>query len=1050
MKLAETSVRRPVLASVLSLLVLLVGLMAYQKLPVREYPRIDEPIVRVTVVYEGASAEVMESQVTKPLEDSIAGIDGMDVIESITRAGSANIMARFHLEKDADVAASDVRDRVARVRGRLPDDIEDPIIAQADADAEPVLVISVTSDERSGLEITELINNVAKPRLQTADGVSDVIIYGERKYAMRVWLDPVRLASYQLTVQDVEDALRASNLEVPAGRIESSLREFDVTSRTTLATPEQFGAVVLKTVRGAPVHLADVAHIYEGPANTRVLSRLNGRLSISMALVAKATANPLDLSRSVMAMLPEVQRDLPDDVRLSVARDNSVFIQESIKAVYLTIAEAVALVALVIFVFLRTLRASIIPIVTIPVSLIGAFALMAAFGFSINTLTLLALVLAIGLVVDDAIVVLENIWRHIEDGMDPFAAAITGVREIAFAVVAMTLTLVAVFAPLAFTPGRTGRLFTEFALALAGAVLVSGFVALTLAPMLSSKLLRHNDRPSWFDRSMSHVLNGLSAGYGKLLRWVLTGRVHKPAGAAQALPWWRSGRPWVLLLMLGCMGASALLYPTLRQELSPVEDRGLILIPVTAPDGASLAYTARYVEQIEEIGASFPEFDRVQGFAGRPTVAQGTVALRTVDWDQRQRGTPELASLLQGELQQVAGVNAFAITPPSLGQGGRERPVNFVVMTSHSYEDLAEAMDRLMAEVEANPGFIAPELDLRLNKPDLSLNVDRQRAADLGVRVGDVARAVETMLGGRTITRYQKGADQYDVMVQIGDAERRTPQSVDDIYVRGRGEAMVPLASVVQIKEGVSPRELRHFGQRRAAAITANLAPDYSQGQALADLRAAADRVLDSGYATDVRGSLREFVRSQGALTLVFLLALAFIYLVLAAQFESFVDPFIILLAVPLSLLGALLALRLTGGSLNVYSQIGLITLVGLISKHGILIVEFSNQLRERGQPMTEALITASTLRLRPILMTTGAMVLGALPLALATGAGSESRQQIGWVIVGGMSLGTLLTVFVVPTVYALLARPGVPGAIRREVPQLDEPGLDGQGLGKA
>jgi multidrug efflux pump len=673
-------------------------------------------------------------------------------------------------------------------------------------------------------------------------------------------------------------------------------------------------------------------------------------------------------------------------------------------------------VALVIFLFLRTFRASVIPIVTIPVSLVGTFALMALAGFTVNTLTLLALVLAIGLVVDDAIVVLENIYRHIEEGLDPFSAAIKGAREVGFAVVAMTLTLAAVYAPLAFTPGRTGRLFIEFALALAGAVIVSGFIALTLSPMMCSKLLRHNPTPWFFDRWMERGLTALSNGYERVLRRVLRMR-------------------WlVLLVMAGVALAIWAILPGMKRELAPLEDRGVILNIVNAPDGATLDYTERYAKAIETIGAPYPEFDRIFVVTGNPTVSTSNVFFRAIDWEKRKRTTLEMAREMQPKINALPGVSAFPITPPSLGQGFRERPINFVILTSESYEDLNQVTRQFLDEIGKNPGFLTPDVDLRLNKPELKIDVNREKAADLGVSVEVVARAIETMLGGRLVTRYKKESDQYDVIVQTQSAGRDTPDDIERIFVRGRNEAMIPLASLVTVRESVAPRELNHFSQRRAVTITANLAPNYSLGEALDFLDRTSAKVLKPGYTTDLNGTSREFRNSQGSLTIVFVLALLFIFLVLAAQFESFIDPFVIMLSVPLSMIGALLALKLSNGSLNVYSQIGLITLVGLITKHGILIVEFANQMREQGMDMLEAVVKAASQRLRPILMTTGAMVLGAVPLALSHGAGAESRIQIGWVIVGGMTLGTVLTIFVVPTMYTLLARKHAPGADKRAV----------------
>jgi multidrug efflux pump len=1012
MQLPQTAIRRPVFATVLSLLILLVGWVSFQGLSVREYPRIDEPNVSVSTRLAGASSEVVESQITKPLEDSLAGIEGVDIITSVSRQESSQITVRFKLERDPDAAAAEVRDKVSRVRGRLPQSIDEPVIAKVEADAFPVVWLALSSDTHSRLQLSDLANRIAKPVLQTATGVADVRVYGERKFSMRLWLDPERLAAYRLTVQDVEDALRRANLEVPAGRIESQQREFNVTAATDVQRPAEFEAIAIRHVNGITVRVGDVARVEEAAQDERSTVRLNGRDTVSLGVIRQATANPLELSASVRALLTKVQADLPPGIRVDIANDTSVFIDRSIRAVYTTIAEAVVLVALVIFVFLRTLRASIIPLVTIPVSLVGTFALMALFGFSINTLTLLALVLAIGLVVDDAIVVLENIYRHIEDGMTPFEAALRGAKEIGFAVVAMTLTLAAVYAPLAFTPGRTGRLFAEFALALAGAVLVSGFVALTLSPMMCSRLLKHQAQPSRFDQGMERVLNAITAAYGRALALALRHR-------------------WlVALVMLGSAAGSVWLFQHTKQELAPIEDRGTILAVLNGPDGATLDYTQRYAQAIERIGQPYPEFDRIFSNIGSPSVAQGTVIFRTVPWEERTRTTQQMAREMAAPMAALPGLTAFPVTPPSLGQSSRERPINYVIVTSDSYANLAKVVRQFQDKLAQHPGFVQVDTDLRLNKPEVRLEVNRERAADMGVSVDAIARTVETMLGGRSVTRYKREGEQYDVVLQTQADQRSTPDAIERLFVRGRNDTMIPLAALVNLREVVVPRDLNHFGQRRSAAISANLAPDFALGDALAFMDATAREVLPPGYTTDLNGQSREFRQSSGSLALVFGLALLFIYLVLAAQFESFIDPLVILLSVPLSLLGALWALKLSGGTLNVFSQIGLITLVGLITKHGILIVEFANQLREQGANVRDAVQQAAELRLRPILMTTGAMVLGAIPLALATGAGAESRQQIGWVIVGGMSVGTLLTLFVVPAVYTVLARRRTPVAV--------------------
>src|SRR5688572_4494195 len=881
MRISETSIRRPVLATVMSLLIILIGLVSYGKLAVREYPRIDEPVVTVNTRLIGASSEVIESQVTKPLEDSIAGIDGIDILTSISRSEQSQITARFKLEKNPDDAAADVRDRVSRIRQRLPDAIDEPVIAKVEADAFPVIWLAFTSDVLSPLEITDVVTRIVKPRLQTVPGVADVRINGDRAYSMRIWVNPDKLAAYRLTTQEVEDALRRQNLEVPAGRIESQQREFNVTARTDLNTEAQFREVALKSSNGFTVRLKDVARVEQAPLDERSSVRLNGVPAVSAGIIRNATANPLDISAGVREIMPKVQEDLPSGLRVSVANDNSLFIDRSVKSVYTTITEAVVLVALVVFVFLRTLRASIIPLVTIPVSLIGSFALMALAGFTINTLTLLSLVLAIGLVVDDAIVVLENIFRHIEEGLQPFQAAIKGVREISFAVVAMTLTLAAVFAPLAFTPGRTGRLFVVFALTLAGAVIVSGFVALTLSPMLCSKLLRHKPNPNFFDRFIEGGLARLTRGYIGTLQWVLDHR-------------------WIVLLVMLASGlVSWWLFSTAKRELSPMEDRGVIMAVVNSPDGATLDYTAKYLRAIERITAEYPEIDRTFAVSGNPSVSQGIAVLRTVDWEQRSKSTLQIAQELQGKMSSLPGVTARPATPPSLGQGFREVPINYVIMTGDSYANLAAVAQRFLDEMAKNPGFINPDTDLRLNKPELLLEVDRERAADAGINVDQVARTVETMLGGRQVTRYKRDAEQYDVMVQTQATGRTTPEDIEKLFVRGRGESMVPLSSLVRVRESVSPRELNHFNQRRSVSITANLAPGYALGEALQFMDTTASKILQPGYATELNGVSREYRSSSGALGVAFVLALLFIFLVLAAQFESFVDPFVILLSVP-------------------------------------------------------------------------------------------------------------------------------------------------------
>ena len=1013
MKISELCIRRPVFATVLSLTVMLIGVVSYTRLPVREYPKIDEPVVTVDTTYHGASAEIVESQITKPLEDSLAGIEGVDVITSISRQENSQISVRFKLERNPDSAASDVRDRVSRVRNKLPTDIDEPVIAKVEADANPIIWIAFSSDQHSALEVTDVANRIVKPRLQTMPGAADVRVFGERKFAMRIWLDRDRLAAFSLTPQDVEDALRRQNVEVPAGRIESKSREFSVVARTDLSEPAQFADIIVKQAADAKgsyaVRIGDLGRVEIGAASERSTVRFNGKSAVALGVIKQATANPLELSKALRAELPNIISELPKGMNANVAYDSSIFIDRSIDSVFTTIGEAIVLVLLIIFFFLRNFRATLIPLVTIPVSLIGAFALMFMLGFTINTLTLLALVLAIGLVVDDAIVVLENIYRHIEEGMPRRQAAFQGAQEIGFAVVAMTITLAAVYAPVAFMTGRTGKLFVEFALTLAGAVLVSGFVALTLSPMMCSVLLKHEEKHGKAYVLVERFLNWLTQGYRRILTASLA-------------------RRWIIMLAFALVALSSVfLLKALKSELAPIEDRGIILGVFLAPEGATLDYTDKYGKQLEGIYGNTGDVERYFVVSGNPTVSQGISFVGLTDWKQRKRGAAEVVKELFPKFMGIPGVLAFPIMPPSLGQSPRERPVNFVVVTSSSYQELQQMTGKILAEVAKNPGITNVDTDLKLNKPELSVAVNRDKSSDTGVQIETVGRTLETMLGGRQVTRFKRDGEQYDVIVQVADADRTTPSDIRDIFVRAKDGSMIPLSSLVSVDETVSPRELNHFGQRRAVTITANLTPGYTMGEALKFMEDAASRALPPGYAIDYAGQSREFKTSSASLALTFVLALAFIYLVLAAQFESFRDPFIIMLTVPLSMTGALLALLLSGGTLNVYSQIGLVTLVGLITKHGILIVEFANQLQEKGHDIKQAVIEASELRLRPILMTTGAMVLGAIPLALARGAGAESRQQIGWVIVGGLLLGTFFTLFVVPTVYSLLAR-------RREV----------------
>ncbi len=1001
------------LATVLNLVILLVGVISYQRLAVRLIPNVDVPIVTVRTIYPGANAQVIESQITKPIEDSLSGIEGIDFISSVSRAEVSQVTVRFLLDRNADAAASDVRDRVSQARSFLPEEADEPIVQKQEADAQPILYLAFSSDRHNLTEIADIATRLVKDRVQTLPGVAQADVYGNR-FAMRIWLNPDRLAGFELTPQDVENALRAQNIEIPAGRVESRDREFTVLAETDLREPEEFAQIIVKDTDEFLVRLGDVARIELGADSARFRARFNRRNAVPLGVIKQAVANPLDISDALKVLLPEITRTLTEGMRVEMAYDSTVFIRESIDEVYVTVVEAVVLVMLVIFLFLRNWRAVIIPLVTIPVSLIGAFALMNLFGFTINTLSLLAMVLAIGLVVDDAIVMLENIYRHIEEGIPPFQAALKGSAEIGFAIVAMTLTLAAVYFPFAFSTGRSGMLFIEFALTLAGAVLVSGFTALTLSPMMCSRLLHHDEKHGRFFEFGERLLKGLDHSYRTMLDRLLRLR-WLTIGVAAAI-------------VAGMVG----LFLSLPDELAPEEDRGIIIGFGTAPEGATIDYTDRYAKQMENIYEAVPEqnrFFKIVGFGG-VTNAIGFVGLKP--WNERERSSQQIAQSLFPEFSDIAGLMAFPVTPPPLGQGHFGQPVSFVVQSTGTWEELDDTVSKLLAKMTENPQLTNPDSDLKLNKPELKVDINREKVAVVGASVDTVGRTLETMLGGRNVTRFKMGTEQYDVIVQIDDDSRRTPGDLSNIFVRGNDDTMIQLQNLATVTETVAAKELNHFDKLRAATISAGLAPGYSQGAALEWMEDAL-RAVTPDAIFDLSGQSREFRESESGAMMLMVLALIFIYLVLSAQFESFVDPLIILVAVPLAMFGAFLCLVILNkgsdlgwwtvtGSWNIYTQIGAVTLVGLISKHGILIVEFANQLREQGMAKRDAVLQSASLRLRPILMTTGAMVLGAVPLAVATGAGAEARHQIGWVVAGGIGFGTVFTLFVVPVVYLFLS----------------------------
>jgi multidrug efflux pump len=1015
MILSQISINRPVLATVLNLIIILLGIISYKQLSVREYPNIDEPAVTVTTLYPGANAPIMESQVTQILEDSLAGIEGIKLISSISREGTSVINILFSLSRDSDNAAADVRDRVSRARGALPDEIEEPVVAKVEADAEPIMWITMRSDQRSSAELSDMAERYVQDLLQTVDGVSQVFIFGKRRYAMRIWIDPLKLAAHQLTLLDIENAIKQQNNDIPSGRIEGTGREFTVLANTDINSQEDFKRIIIANRNGSIIQMKDVARVTLGVEDDRVTFRYNGKNAVGLGIVKQAVSNPLSISRDIRALLPTIQNNMPKDIYFDIGYDSSEFIDRSLKKVYHTLIEAMVLVSAVIFLFLKSYRATLIPLVTIPISLIGSFALMSLLGFTINTLTLLAIVLAIGLVVDDAIVMLENIYRHLEKGLSPKEAAKKGADEIGFAIIAMTITLAAVYLPVLFMEGRTGKLFVEFAVTLACTVMISGFVALTLSPMMAAHFLNIKDlsyesAPKFLVK-FDILIKKMEEKYQILLTRILK------------IPF-----VYYLLFFIFIGSFIALLLNVMRTELSPTEDRGVIFIPLIGPEGATSDYMATYALQVEEALKTIPEANRygvVTGIGtGRlPLSNQGIAFVRFTPWEVRERSSAMISGSLFGLLSGVPGFLAFPILPGSLGSRAFGKPIEFVIKDNGSYDYLNEMTEKFLNKIRENPAITGIDTDLKMNTPQLYIDIDRKKLADLGISVLEVGKQLESLFASRQVTRFKYAGEQYDVRIAIEESLRQSPEQLSYLFIRNSAGNLIPLSNVITITPMVAPRDLNHVDRMRAVTITANVDSSYSIGKALQYMEETAKEILPKSAVTAFNGQSREYKESSNSLYIAFLLAILFIYLVLAAQFESFIDPFTILFTVPLSIIGALLTLFITGNSLNIYSQIGLITLIGLITKHGILIVEFANQYRSEHYSPLESVIAAATLRLRPILMTTAATILGALPLALADGAGAESRHQLGWVIVGGMVIGTVFSLIIIPYVYLLTSR---------------------------
>jgi multidrug efflux pump len=1018
MILSRISIRRPVFATVISLLLVVLGLAAMLQLPVREFPDIDPPVVSITTVYPGASAEVIDREVTEIIEEQVSGIEGIRNINSTSRDEVSAISIEFTLARNLDAAAADVRDRVSLALPNLPRDVEAPVVAKVSSDAFPVMWITLTSSGRSQLELTDYAERNLTDTLAVLPGVARVIVGGERRPAMRVWLDPAAMAARGVTVDDVESALRNQNVELPAGRIEGINREFTVRSATRMATPEEFRRLVLRADKGYQLTLGDVARVEIGPESTRSALLWNGQPSVGLGIVRQSKTNTLAVAAAVEKKVAQLKQELPRDIHMEVAYSEAVFVRGSIREVLTTLLIAAGLVVAVIFIFLRSPRTTFVPAITIPICLIGAFVALWALGYSINTLTLLALVLAIGLVVDDTIVVLENVYRRHEAGEPKLVAGARGADQVGFAVIATTLVLITVFVPLAFIPGNTGKLFTEFGIALAAAVGISGIVALTIGAMLSSQLVETGRSDNRAYRWFENGFDALARGYVRALTRTV-------------------GHPLLVLLVAVVVSAVAFfIFRALPRELAPLEDRGFIIVPVQAPEGATFKYTSDVVNRINgilqpQMGGNGPVSGVLAIVAparqGPAPVNQAFVIVRLKPWDEREQKQQAVVAQLLPPLFMLPEARAFAINPPSLGQGGFAEPVQ-VAVGGLDYADAARYGAQLLQKVAGVPGLLNPRIDYNERSPQLRLQLDRERAADLGIDARQVGGALQAMFGGFEVTDFIQGSQLYKVMLEAERGAAASPDDVKDVWLRSRGGQLVPLSSVATLQETGTAAELVRVNRSPSVTLKATLAP----GAPFGDVIGAIDRIARETLPPEARvtflGEAQTYQEAQGSIALFFGLALLIVYLVLAAQFESFIHPLVIMVAVPLAFTGGLLALFLTGHTLSIYGQVGLILLIGLVAKNGILLVDFANQFRDAGGDDRSAAIEAGRVRLRPVLMTSVAAIFGAIPLALATGPGAEGRIAIGIAVIGGLTLSTLLTLFVVPTFYAAVARYTRPG----------------------
>jgi multidrug efflux pump len=1006
--LSITSINRPVLAIVMSLVIILFGVIGFSFLGVREFPSVDPPVVTVSTSYVGANADVMESQITEPLEDAINGVPGIRTLTSVSREGRSNITIEFELGVNIEAAANDVRDKVSGALNRLPQDVDPPVVEKADADSSPIIFLTVRSDKRNLLEISRIAEVMFKERIQTIPGVSAVQIWGQQRYSMRLWMDPIKLASLKLAPSDVLQALNRENVELPSGRVEGQNTELTVRTMGRLTNEEDFNNLIIKEDGDNVVRFSDVGYAKLGPENERTILRRDGIPGCALAIVAQPGANNIDIANRLYKKLDQIQRDLPQDVSYQMSYDSTKYIRASIAEVGETIIIAFCLVLSIIFIFLRDWRTTIIPVATIPISLIGSFFVMYMLGFTINVLTLLGIVLAIGIVVDDAIVVLENIYVKVEEGEDPDTAARKGSTEIYFAVISTTVSVVAVFLPVIFLQGLTGRLFREFGLVVASAVAISAFVSLTLTPMMSSKILRRREVQPWLYRKTEPFFNSLTQGYSSALEGFMS-------------------RRWLgFVVIVVAIGLIVLLGKVTPSELSPLEDRSEFRLQAQAQEGATFEYMDRYVKELTQfISDEVPERNGMvsvtaPGFGGNG-VNSGFVRVILKDPKDRDRTQQQIVDDVTGKVRKYTGVRTFSTQAQTIGDRRGGFPVQFVIQAA-DIEKLKKVLPEFMVKASASPKFAFVDLDLKFNKPEINITIDRDKARNLGVNVLDISQTLQLGLSGSRFGNFIMDGKQYQIIGQVERANRNEPLDLKTLYVKNKRGELIQLDNLVTFEERSSPPQLYRFNRYSSAKVQAQLAKGVALGDGIKEMQRIASEVLDESYTTSLDGASREFSESSSSIILAFLIALAIIYLILAGQFESFKDPFVIMFTVPLALAGALISLWYFNQTLNVFSQIGIIMLIGLVTKNGILIVEFANQRKEQGLAVLDAVKEAAVSRFRPIIMTSLSTILGILPIALALGAGSESRVSMGIAVIGGMLFATVLTLFVIPAIYSYIS----------------------------